>query len=392
MAPFDPVRDAVLNSPIAASASSQPPFHSHYSNRSDSPTSAPTSSPFDPLASPSLGRRATDLAVLLNAEPEEPRSPVRSSSLSHILLHTDLQPDKLPDVSSLRRISIPDTRREESYFPPQRPSSSHSQSNQHRPSTPSSSQSFALGPSRTITASPISRSPAISNSRPSSSSSTSRQASRSTVTLRTTTSPKMPPPAASRPPPIEYKPRHRITPANEVLRPITAEEIESYRNTYGLGGRRLKKRKREQSEEPDVSDQRPTKKLAGDVGVVVEHCKYHTPMSSSLTFLSADLFFCSDNARPDVGVKQRRESPIIGLKNFNNWVKSVLITRFAHPVLAASPSSNHQFSGADRRGKNKTSGKVLDMGCGKGGDLSKWSKARIAEYMGVGKWDTQIAS
>jgi len=89
------------------------------------------------------------------------------------------------------------------------------------------------------------------------------------------------------------------------------------------------------------------------------------------------------NARPDVGVKQRLESPIIGLKNFNNWVKSVLITRFAHPALVSSPSSNHQFSGADRRGGGGASGKVLDMGCGKGGDLSKWSKARIKEYMGV---------
>ena len=30
-------------------------------------------------------------------------------------------------------------------------------------------------------------------------------------------------------------------------------------------------------------------------------------------------------------------------------------------------------------------GKVLDMGCGKGGDLSKWNKAKIKEYMGVGE-------
>jgi mRNA (guanine-N7-)-methyltransferase len=92
----------------------------------------------------------------------------------------------------------------------------------------------------------------------------------------------------------------------------------------------------------------------------------------------------TDNTRPDVGVRQRLESPIIGLKHFNNWVKSVLITRFAHPALVSSPSSNHQISGADRRGRGALSGKVLDMGCGKGGDLSKWSKARIKEYMGVG--------
>ena len=76
-----------------------------------------------------------------------------------------------------------------------------------------------------------------------------------------------------------------------------------------------------------------------------------------------------------MGVAQRQESPIIGLKSFNNWVKSVLITRFAHPALAASP-------GAPRRGRMR--GRVLDMGCGKGGDLTKWAKANVAEYVGLG--------
>lgn len=70
-----------------------------------------------------------------------------------------------------------------------------------------------------------------------------------------------------------------------------------------------------------------------------------------------------------MGLVQRRESPIIGLRNFNNWIKSVLITKFAHPALVASPSGR---------------GKVLDMGCGKGGDLAKWSKARVREYVGLG--------
>lgn len=92
-----------------------------------------------------------------------------------------------------------------------------------------------------------------------------------------------------------------------------------------------------------------------------------------------------DNARPDVGVRQRLDSPIIGLKNFNNWVKSVLITRFAHPAFLASPSQNHQYSGTERRGKGAPLGKILDLGCGKGGDLGKWSKARIKEYVGVGE-------
>ena len=75
---------------------------------------------------------------------------------------------------------------------------------------------------------------------------------------------------------------------------------------------------------------------------------------------------------------ERLHSPILGLKNFNNWVKSVLITRFAHPVLAASSVRS--------RGSRSGSGKVLDMGCGKGGDLTKWNKARVTEFYGVGSW------
>ena len=76
-----------------------------------------------------------------------------------------------------------------------------------------------------------------------------------------------------------------------------------------------------------------------------------------------------------MGVAQRQESPIIGLKSFNNWVKSVLITRFAHPAFAESPSA--------RRGA-RNRGRVLDMGCGKGGDLTKWAKANVAEVVGLG--------
>lgn len=104
---------------------------------------------------------------------------------------------------------------------------------------------------------------------------------------------------------------------------------------------------------------------------------------SLFSWTIADPFL--DNSRPDVGVVQRLDSPIIGLKNFNNWVKSVLITRFAHPVLAASRSRNGNGNQGFRGGgRNIASGKVLDMGCGKGGDMTKWAKARVKELVGVG--------
>jgi mRNA (guanine-N7-)-methyltransferase len=81
----------------------------------------------------------------------------------------------------------------------------------------------------------------------------------------------------------------------------------------------------------------------------------------------------TDNARPEVGVENRHLSPIYGLKNFNNWIKSVLIGKFLCRDMGY-------------RGGRAPSGRVLDIGCGKGGDLNKWSKHRIGEYVGLGEF------
>ena len=167
---------------------------------------------------------------------------------------------------------------------------------------------------------------------------------------------------------IPYNPR-RISPAGAILIPLSSSEMEAFKNYRGQGAARLMKRKREAS---PVLDDRPHKRHAGDVGVVVDHC------TSSLFRLDQQLTpRLIDNKRRDVGVEERSVSPIIGLKNFNNWVKSVLITRYAHPAL----SKSNLVANA---GRGKLQGKVLDMGCGKGGDLTKWSKARVKEVLCVG--------
>ncbi|ORX92800.1 mRNA capping enzyme-domain-containing protein, partial [Clohesyomyces aquaticus] len=65
------------------------------------------------------------------------------------------------------------------------------------------------------------------------------------------------------------------------------------------------------------------------------------------------------------------DSKIKGLRSFNNWVKSSTIQKFI----------------GDERNL-----KVLDMGCGKGGDLGKWQASRKLElYIGADPADVSIS-
>lgn len=78
------------------------------------------------------------------------------------------------------------------------------------------------------------------------------------------------------------------------------------------------------------------------------------------------------NKRREVGIHGREESPIIALRKFNNWIKSVLIGTFAR-------GRDPTLDGRTRaRG-----GRILDLGCGKGGDLKKWEKVRPSGLVGA---------
>ncbi|CAK5279575.1 unnamed protein product [Mycena citricolor] len=268
MPAFDPVRDAVRNSPVLSTQSLS------LLNSPQLPSHPPT--PQTPSrALPAPTRRATALSALLNNE-----EPPKSSKISQ-LLRTDSEEERIAT-----RIGTP-----------------------------------SLFDSPSLVKSPgddqLKSAPAMQKT-------------------------------------LKYQPTKRISPASSVLRPMSRAEMDMYKTFQGKGSARLSKRKRSRSRTPD-HDQPPQKKHAGDVGVVVEHY----------------------NARPEVGVVQREKSPIIGLKSFNNWVKSVLISLFAHPALLASKVT----SGRGSRGSGR--GKVLDMGCGKGGDLTKWAKSRAAEVLCV---------
>ncbi|XP_038689234.1 mRNA cap guanine-N7 methyltransferase 1 isoform X1 [Tripterygium wilfordii] len=66
------------------------------------------------------------------------------------------------------------------------------------------------------------------------------------------------------------------------------------------------------------------------------------------------------SARTNQTLEEREASPIIHLKKLNNWIKSVLIQLYARQGDA-----------------------VLDLACGKGGDLIKWDKAKVGYYVGI---------
>jgi len=74
---------------------------------------------------------------------------------------------------------------------------------------------------------------------------------------------------------------------------------------------------------------------------------------------------------PERGREQRSESRIFHMRNFNNWIKSSLINEYMDK-LKSVPSDT---------GKAKL--KVLDIGCGKGGDLLKWQRSGAAHVVGV---------
>lgn len=73
------------------------------------------------------------------------------------------------------------------------------------------------------------------------------------------------------------------------------------------------------------------------------------------------------NTLEEKGLAERSKSRIFHMRNFNNWVKSMLINEYITRIRDGSKL------GAPLR--------VLDMCCGKGGDLYKWEKAHITHLI-----------
>lgn len=70
------------------------------------------------------------------------------------------------------------------------------------------------------------------------------------------------------------------------------------------------------------------------------------------------------NTLEDKGLDERLKSRIFYMRNFNNWIKSMLINEYLNQI-----KDNMRHNSPIR---------VMDMCCGKGGDLLKWKKGNIS--------------
>lgn len=73
------------------------------------------------------------------------------------------------------------------------------------------------------------------------------------------------------------------------------------------------------------------------------------------------------NTLEEKGLDERSKSRIVYMRNFHNWIKSMLINEYLGEVK-------------DKKKHNEPV-RVLDMCCGKGGDLLKWKKANITHLI-----------
>lgn len=73
------------------------------------------------------------------------------------------------------------------------------------------------------------------------------------------------------------------------------------------------------------------------------------------------------NNLQEKGIDARRESRIIHMRSFNNWIKSILIGEALSQVRRDKPPNYPVV--------------VLDVGCGKGGDLQKYRIGRISHLI-----------
>lgn len=101
------------------------------------------------------------------------------------------------------------------------------------------------------------------------------------------------------------------------------------------------------------------------------------------------------NAVPERGREWRKtDSKIKGLRSFNNWIKSTIIQKFSPDEDFLARNNRNGWGGPESAAVPDEADKrllVLDVGCGKGGDLGKWQLAPQAVELYVGLDPAEIS-
>ncbi|XP_023247187.1 mRNA cap guanine-N7 methyltransferase-like [Copidosoma floridanum] len=87
------------------------------------------------------------------------------------------------------------------------------------------------------------------------------------------------------------------------------------------------------------------------------------------------------NARKGASNVDRKLSHVMNLRNFNNWIKSMLIRKYVDKIKRKkdrrAAKKAHSIVPVQNNGQCQHKIKVLDLCCGKGGDLLKWEKSNV---------------
>ncbi|KAI5811588.1 mRNA capping enzyme-domain-containing protein [Peziza echinospora] len=112
--------------------------------------------------------------------------------------------------------------------------------------------------------------------------------------------------------------------------------------------------------------------------------------ANNATLAVEDVVRSHYNEKREMGKQWRVESSRIkGLRSFNNWIKSCVIQKFSpNPTLLTS-AEGMRYGGVPEDERLC----VLDVGCGKGGDLLKWKLApqEVGMYVGVDTAEVSVA-
>ncbi|KAG9121929.1 mRNA cap guanine-N7 methyltransferase, partial [Ceratobasidium sp. 392] len=365
MPKFDPVKDAIENSPVAQTTPLPPTPVYRHDILAPSPPAHPYTPPFPPEP-PSPSPRSSSLSMLLNDAPPPPKRQ-RTSSLAHLLSPTDGRPGssgsgglQLDTGSSPAR----------SFRRPSDPAAAMPPPPVPQPRAPSAPPAAPYAPRR-ISAPVRVNQPLTPDER--------AQIEGSSQNRLRTGPPRPGSSGVARVSEPSVSPSPGSRPGSS-----SGPRVEENR----ADGDASRKRRRLSIDQPEPPHWAPS----GD-GTWARQNGTHGPDDSRLVAQHCETVFrhlaiantSPDNQRKEVGIHARRESAIIGLRNFNNWIKSVLIAKFGRRPL-------HESGTRSTGGRGRImSGKVLDLGCGKGGDLRKWAKANIKEYVGLDIADVSIS-